>query len=276
MSTPVSGPVTSYLTDQLTEHVFHDVTDGIATITIDRPEKRNALTYPMLDAIRQAVVDDGADPDVKAIIFTGTPGVFCAGTDLTALHDVEEDTDPEDRSSHTDGSQWFWYDAPKPTIAAVDGACAGFGVEMATMCDFRIASTRARFSWIFVQRGLIPDGGAGTWLLPRIVGVQQAKRLMYSGEFIDAAEAERLGFALEVVEPESLLETARTFAHHVSSGSPFALSRLKELVNHSYAKPREQHLHDNIAALTECQLSDDHREGVASFLEKRPAVFTGR
>lgn len=268
--------MTDYLTEQLTEHVFHDVTDGIATITIDRPERRNALTYPMLDAIRQAVYDDGANPAVRAIVFTGTPGVFCAGTDLTALHDVEEGTDPEDRSSHTDGSQWFFYDAPKPTIAAIDGPAAGFGVEMATQCDFRIASTRARLSWIFVQRGLIPDAGAGTWLLPRIIGMQQAKRLMYTGEFIDAAEAERLGLVLEVVEPEALLERARDLARRVSSGSPFALRRLKELVNHSYAKPREQHLHDNIAALTECQLSEDHREGVAAFLEKRPAVFTGR
>ena len=268
--------MTAYLTEQLTEHVFHDVTDGIATITIDRPDRRNALTYPMLDAIRQAVYDDGADPRVRAIVFTGTPGVFCAGTDLTALHDVEEGADPGDRTSHTDGSQWFFYDVPKPTIAAIDGPAAGFGVEMATQCDFRIASSRARFSWIFVQRGLIPDAGAGTWLLPRIIGMQQAKRLMYSGEFIDAAEAERLGLVLEVVEPEALLETARALAHHVSSGSPFALTRLKELVNHSYAKPREQHLQENIAALTECQLSDDHREGVAAFLEKRPAVFTGR
>jgi 2-(1,2-epoxy-1,2-dihydrophenyl)acetyl-CoA isomerase len=268
--------VTSYLTEQLTEHVYHDITDGIATITLDRPERRNALTYPMLDAVRQAVYDDGANRDVRAIVFTGTPGVFCAGTDLTQLHDVAPGTDPEDRTSHTDGSQWFFYDVPKPTIAVVDGPAAGFGVEMATQCDFRIASTRARFSWIFVQRGLIPDAGAGTWLLPQIIGVQQAKRLMYSGEFIDAAEAERLGFVLELVEPDRLVERARAFAHTVSSGSPFALERIKRLVNHSSAKPREQHLHENVAAMTECQLSADHREGVAAFLEKRPAVFTGR
>jgi 2-(1,2-epoxy-1,2-dihydrophenyl)acetyl-CoA isomerase len=260
----------------MSEQVHYDVTDGIATITLDRPERRNALTYPMLDALRGHVLEAGADPAVQAVVFTGVPGSFCAGTDLTQLHDVVEGTDPEDRTSHTDGTQWFWYDCPKPTIAAVDGAAAGFGVEMATMCDFRIATTRARFSWIFVQRGLIPDAGAGTWLLPRIVGMQQAKRLMYTGEFVDAAEAERLGFVLDVVEPEELVEHTRAFAARVSSGSPFALQRLKELVNHSYAKPREQHLHDNIAKLTECQLSEDHREGVAAFLEKRPAVFTGR
>jgi len=268
--------MSDYLTEKLADFIYHDITDGIATITIDRPERRNALTYAMIDAIRGAVLADGADPDVRAIVFTGTPGVFCAGTDLTALHEVAEGTDPEDRTSHTDGTHWFLHDVPKPTIAAVDGPCAGFGVELATQCDFRIVSDRARFSWIFVQRGLIPDAGAGTWLLPQIVGLQQAKRLMYTGEFIDAAESERIGFALDVVRPDELMEHTRAFAAQVSSGSPFALSRLKGLVNAAHAKTRDQHLHDNIAALTECQLSEDHQEGVASFLEKRPAVFHGR
>lgn len=257
-------------------HVHHDVTDGIATITLDRPERRNALTYEMLDAVREAVLRDGADPDVRAIVFAGVPGSFCAGTDLTALHDVAADADPLERTSHTDGTQWFWADCPKPTIAAIDGPVAGFGVEMATMCDFRIATPRARFSWIFVQRGLVPDAGAGTWLLPQVVGLQQAKRLLYTGEFIDAAEAERIGFLLEVVPPLDLMDRARELAAQVSSGSPYALARVKALIDSSSTKPRAQHLADNVVALTECQQSEDHREGVAAFLEKRPAVFRGR
>ncbi len=260
----------------MSEFITYEVVDRVAVVTIDRPQKRNALSYAMLAAIREHVLAAGEDPEVGAIVLTGVPGQFCAGTDLTELHDVEPGTTVEDRSQHTDGQHWFLHDCPKPVIAAIDGPAAGLGVELATQCDFRIASTRARFSWIFVQRGLVPDTGAGTWLLPQLVGLQTAKRLVFSGDFVDAAEAHRIGFVLDVVEPEQLMDAARSLAASVSSGSPFAIERAKRLLNASAAKPRDEHLVDHVAAMTECQLSDDHREGVAAFLEKRPAVFTGR
>ena len=260
----------------MSEFVTCEVTGGLAVITINRPEKRNALSYAMLAAIRGHVLDAGDDANVAAIVLTGVPGQFCAGTDLTELHDVEPGTTGQDRTQHTDGQHWFLHDCPKPVIAAIDGPVAGLGVELATQCDFRIASTRARFSWIFVQRGLVPDTGAGTWLLPQLVGLQMAKRLVYSGDFIDAAEAQSIGFVLDVVEPDDLHDAARALASSVSSGSPFATERVKRLLNASSAKSRDEHLVDHVAAMTECQLSDDHREGVAAFLEKRPAVFTGR
>lgn len=260
----------------MSEFVTYEVTDRVAVVTIDRPQKRNALSYAMLAAIRDHVLAATVDPEVGAIVLTGVPGQFCAGTDLTELHDVEPGTTVEDRSQHTDGQHWFLHDCPKPVIAAIDGPAAGLGVELATQCDFRIASTRARFSWIFVQRGLVPDTGAGTWLLPQLVGPQMAKRLVFSGEFIDAAEAQRVGFALDVVDPDDLPGAARALAARISSGSPFATERVKRLINASSSKSRDEHLVDHVAAMTECQLSDDHREGVAAFLEKRPAVFKGR
>lgn len=260
----------------MSEFVTCEIADGLAVVTIDRPQKRNALSYAMLAAIREHVLAAADDPAVGAIVLTGVPEQFCAGTDLTELHDVEPGTTAQDRGQHTDGQHWFLHDCPKPVIAAIDGPAAGLGVELATQCDFRIASTRARFSWIFVQRGLVPDTGAGTWLLPQLVGPQMAKRLVYSGDFIDAEEARRIGFVLDVVEPDDLLAAARALAAAVSSGSPFATARVKRLINESSAKSRDEHLVDHVAAMTECQLSDDHREGVAAFLEKRPAVFTGR
>ncbi|KAA1380097.1 enoyl-CoA hydratase/isomerase family protein [Aeromicrobium fastidiosum] len=260
----------------MTDFVRYEVQDGLGVITIDRPEKRNALSYAMLAAIRDSTHAAEADPVVKAIVLTGTPGQFCAGTDLTELHDVAPGTKGEDRTQHTDGQHWFLHDAAKPVIAAVDGPAAGLGIELATQCDFRIASTRARFSWIFVQRGLVPDTGAGTWLLPQLVGLQTAKSLVFSGEFIDAAEAERIGFVLDVVEPDDLMDAARALAARVSSGSPFAIARAKRLLNAASALSRDEHLVAHVEAMTECQLSDDHREGVAAFFEKRPAVFTGR
>lgn len=260
----------------MSEHVVHEVVDGIAVITIDRPQKRNALSYAMLAAIRSHVMAAADDPDVRAVVLTGVAGQFCAGTDLTELHDVEPGTTVEDRGQHTDGQHWFLHDCPKPVIAAIDGPAAGLGVELATQCDVRIASTRARFSWIFVQRGLVPDTGAGTWLLPQIVGLQVAKRLVLSGDFVDAAEAERIGFVLEVVEPDDLRAAALALATRLSSGSPFAIARAKRLINEASSLSRDEHLVRHTAAMTECQLSDDHREGVAAFLEKRPARFTGR
>ncbi|GAA3523133.1 enoyl-CoA hydratase/isomerase family protein [Aeromicrobium panaciterrae] len=262
-------------TTSTAEFVRYSVDDGLAVITIDRPEKRNALSYAMLAAIRDSVKSAEDDPGVRAIVLTGSPGQFCAGTDLTELHDVEPGTDPADRTQHTDGQHWFLHDATKPVIAAIDGPAAGLGVELATQCDFRIASTRATFSWIFVKRGLVPDTGAGTWLLPQLVGLQMAKRLVFSGDFIPADEAQRIGFVLDVVEPDGLMPAARALAASVSSGSPFAIERVKRLLNESSAKARDEHLVAHVAAMTECQLSDDHREGVAAFLEKRPAVFTG-
>lgn len=257
------------------EHIRYGVDDGIATITIDRPEKRNALSYAMYDALRDHTAQADADPRVRAIILTGTPGQFSAGTDLTELRDVAPGTNAADRVGHTDGRHWFLWEAAKPVIAAIDGPAAGLGVELATQADFRIASTRARFSWIFVQRGLIPDTGAGTWLLPSQIGPQAAKRLVLSGEFIDAQEAERIGFVLRVVSPEDLVDAARELAAQVSTGSPLAIEHAKRLINMATSRGRDDHLEAHIVALTECQLSDDHREGVAAFLERRPARFTG-
>ncbi len=256
--------------------IEYAVDDGIATITINRPEKRNALTYPMLDAIREHTLAADADPDVRAIIFTGVPGQYCAGTDLGQLHDVEPGTTAADRPTHTDGHHWFFWASSTPVIAAIDGPAAGLGVELTTQADFRIASTRAKFSWIFVQRGLIPDAGMGTWLLPDLIGAQEAKRLVFSGDFIDAAEAQRIGFVMDVVEPEALMDRARTLAKQISTGSPFAISRAKDLMNHASRRTRDEHLQHHVVAMTECQLSDDHREGVASFFERRTPRFTGR
>ncbi|MFT4288736.1 enoyl-CoA hydratase/isomerase family protein [Nocardioides sp.] len=258
------------------ERIKYDVSDGIATITIDRPEKRNALTYSMYGAIREHTLEADADPQIGAIILTGVPGQYCAGTDLSELREVGLEEKPEDRLSHRDGSHWFFWNATTPVIAAIDGPAAGLGVELSTQADFRIASENARFSWIFVQRGLIPDAGMGTWLLPQIVGLQQAKRLVLSGDFIDAEEARRIGFLLDVVPAEGLLDAARALAKSVSSGSPFAIARAKSLLNWSSSRTRDEHLVEHVTALTECQQSEDHREGVAAFLAKRPAVFTGR
>jgi enoyl-CoA hydratase len=150
------------------------------------------------------------------------------------------------------------------------------GAEFTSQCDIRLASTNAKFAWNFVHRGLVPDTGAGTWLLPRIIGVQNALRLTYTGDMIDAAEALRLGYVLDVVESNDLLPRAYELAERIATGSPHSLKLIKELTYMGLTAPVAEHMERHTSAMSASFKSDDHREGVASFLVRRPANFTGR
>ncbi len=261
-------------------HIRYDVDDGVATITIDRPEKRNAMTYAVLADFTAAVWRAADDDAARAVIITGAGGAFCAGTDLSELDDTPEDQRGT-RSRREEGDErsrtpWPIVQCPKPVIAAIDGAAVGMGVEFATQADVRIASDRARLGWIFVQRGLVPDTGAGSYLLPRIVGATEALRLLLSGEVIDAAEAHRIGFVSQVVPPDDLLGAARAEAERYLGASPFAVARTKRLTYQAMAADVAAHVAETGRLLQECFHSEDHADGVASFLERRPARFTGR
>ena len=264
-------------------HIRYEVSDRVATVTIDRPEKRNAMTFAVLAEFEEAIRRAGADDDVGAVVLTGAGGAFCAGTDLADLAETPEDQRSRrgrDAAGRGEGSggwvPWPIVACPKPVIAAVDGPAVGMGAEFATQCDVRLASTRARFGWIFVLRGLVADTGAGTFLLPRLIGPTAAMRLLFSGELIDAAEALRLGLVTAVVEPDDLPAAADAEARRYLDASPFALRRTKELVYGGMFRPVEEHLRETARLLEECFRSDDHREGVAAFLERRAAAFTGR
>jgi enoyl-CoA hydratase/carnithine racemase len=257
-------------------NIRYEVDDErIGVITIDRPEKRNAMTYRVLRDFIATIADAGEDERSRVLIVTGTGGAFCAGTDLSDLSDT-----PTDQRGNAAGSRpraaWPLTACPKPVIAAIDGPAVGMGAEFATQADVRIVSDRARIAWNFVHRGLVPDTGAGSWLLPRLIGVSQAVRLLYSGEFLSPDEAVGLGFAASVVAPDHLLEAARTEARRFLVGSPLAIRLTKELVYKGLERSMEEHLKVNREVMAQCFASDDHREGVASFLERRPANFTGR
>ncbi|HKE76570.1 MAG TPA: enoyl-CoA hydratase/isomerase family protein [Acidimicrobiales bacterium] len=258
-------------------HIRYEVSDRVATVTIDRPEKRNAMTWATLHEFDEAIRRAGSDDGVGAVVVTGAGGAFCAGTDLTDLAGTPEDERSRRGREGAEGrAPWPIVACPKPVVAAVDGAAVGMGAEFATQCDVRVASTRARFGWIFVLRGLVSDTGAGTYLLPRLVGPTAAMRLLFSGEIIDAAEAQRLGFVTAVVEPDDLPAAAETEARRYLDASPFALRRTKELVYGGMFRPVDEHLRETARLLEQCFHSEDHREGVAAFLERRPAAFTGR
>jgi len=258
------------------EHIRYDVdADGIATITIDRPEKKNAMTYAMLFDFIETVARAGDDPDARVVIVTGVPGAFCAGTDLADLATVPG-SDRGLRGRADEHERWWpLVRCPKPTIAAVDGAAVGMGAEFTSQCDLRVASPGARFAWNFVHRGLVPDTGAGTWLLPRLLGQQRALELLYSGRFVSADEALELGYVIEVVPSESLVARAREIASSFLGSSPFSVSRIKGLVMEGLGSDVDAHMRRHTTAMAECFASDDHREGVSAFLERRPARFTG-
>jgi enoyl-CoA hydratase len=171
---------------------------------------------------------------------------------------------------------WTFTRLPFPTIAAVNGAAVGMGAEWTAQCDIRIASENARFGWVFPKRGITPDTGAGPFLLPYIVGLSNALDLMYSGDIIDADEALRIGLVSKVVPPDQLLPVARQTAIRLSSGAPLSLKGIKALTYGSLEWPYARHFEENSRHFHITTTSEDSREGVQSFFEKRPPVWKGR
>jgi enoyl-CoA hydratase len=150
------------------------------------------------------------------------------------------------------------------------------GAEFTSQCDIRIATPNARFAWNFVHRGLVPDTGAGTWLLPRLIGLQNALRLLYTGEFVSADQAFALGYVSEVVAADDLLDRAYALATAIATGSPHSHRLIKSLVYDGLTSSVDEHMQRHTSAMSACFKSDDHREGVAAFLERRSATFTGQ
>jgi enoyl-CoA hydratase/carnithine racemase len=256
-------------------NIRYEVAGAVATITIDRPEKRNAMTYAVLGEFLDTVQRAGDDPEARVVVVTGVPGAFCAGTDLSDLSTVPGERRGLRGEAHERDRWWPLVQCPKPTIAAVDGPAVGMGAEFTSQCDLRLATPNARFAWNFAHRGLVPDTGAGSWLLPRLVGHQQAMRLLYTGEFLGAEEALAVGYVLAVVPPEELAAAAQDLARRVLAGSPLSHRLTKQLVYEGYGRDVGEHMAAHTEALAACFRSNDHREGVASFLERRPPEFTG-
>lgn len=257
-------------------NVIEYTVDGhLATVRINRPEKKNAMTFAMLRDFLACFAEADADDQVRAVLLTGVSGAFCAGTDLSDLSDRPVEERGAQRTQQT-GTVGSIVGCRKPVVAAVDGPAVGMGAEFVSMADVRFASTNARFGWVFVHRGLVADTGAGTWLLPRLVGPQVAARLLFGGQIISAEEALRIGFVAEVLDPSEVEERARREALDFTVGSPFAVQRTKKLLVDGLGRDFTSHYADHTRLLQECFSSEDHREGVSAFLERREPRFTGR
>ncbi len=265
----------------MSDTVLYDEQDQIATITLNRPERHNALNWEAYNAATEAFRRAEASRDVRCIIFTGAGRSFCSGDDVVEImasgdglegsFKKQEDDKP---ASTTPPLAVAMQEARCPIINAVNGAAVGFGMELTLLCDIRIASEGAKFSEMFVRRGIIATSISYD-LLPNIVGPAMAAEMLLTGEIIDATRALDVGLVSKVVSPENLLQEARALAEKISANAPLAVERAKEgLRLKRDHKPGEmdQHLAESLRYLS---TTKDHKESVAAFLEKREAVYTG-
>jgi 2-(1,2-epoxy-1,2-dihydrophenyl)acetyl-CoA isomerase len=244
------------------------IDEGVATITLDRPEASNALSTAMKDAL-------AADPAVRAVILTGAGGVFCAGGDLRGMQQVRAAMTVDGWRARMQSVQPLirtLLEMDKPLIAAVDGAAYGAGFSLALMADFVLASPRARFCLSFMRVGLVPDFAA-MYTLPRVVGVQRAKELMLTAREVQSDEALKLGIVLEVVPADTLLARAGQLARSFTGASPLAVSLIKGEVGMALASDLRTLLAHEADQQALCFETEAHRAAVQRFLDKQPAAF---
>jgi enoyl-CoA hydratase/carnithine racemase len=267
------------MTQAQTESVLYAVEDNIATITLNRPERRNALNVEAYDrleaALRQAVVD----PEARCVIVTGADPAFCSGDDVREImagpKAFSASPPPPTVRHRPTPAAMAALECDKPMIAAVNGAAMGWGMELALYADIRICSEKATFAELFIKRGLVCDVG-GFYRLPSIVGPARAAELLFTGDVIDAQTALRYGLVSDVTPHDVLMTSARALAGRIAANPPLALRYMKEgLRRGAYGDPRDLGGWA-IETIRRLMQTEDHREGVASFLEKRAPVFSGR
>jgi len=257
----------------------YDLRDRVATVVPDRPEVKNALNRELYARLEEAFREAHRDPEVRCVVVTGEGTAFCSGDDvreiMLAPGAETPATRPRDPNPRPTPAAMAILECDKPVIAAVNGAAVGWGMELALFCDIRIASDRARFGELFIKRGLISDIG-GLWRLPQIVGPSRAAELLFTGDLIDAAEAERVGLVSRVVPHDELMAAAGELAARIAANPPIAMRFMKQGLRLATAgDPRQlgAYVMNSLAYLF---TTEDHREGALSFVEKRAPVFKGR
>ena len=256
--------------------------DHVAVVTLDRPDAKNALSVEMRDDLLAAVRDCRADPEVRAILLTGTGDSFCAGMDLRASTVAQAGGEGFETRSTSEalraGVQAIvreLWELDKPTVAAVNGTAVGPGAHLALACDFVLVHDRTRFVWSFARWGLVVDAG-GAYLLPRLVGLPTAKAMVLLGEGATGQEAVDLGLAYHCTTPDELADTAHALAARLAAGPTRALGLSKQLLNRSFESSVAESLDLEGAYQSLAATSADLAEGMAAFKDKRDPKFTGR
>jgi enoyl-CoA hydratase/carnithine racemase len=259
------------------EHILVSETEGIATITLNRPDKLNAFIGHMRRDLAEALEHAGSDRGVKVVIITGAGRAFCSGGDIAFMAELMERRDSDEFSRILGAGRRVITairSMTKPVVAAINGPAAGAGFNLALACDLRIASSNATFTQSFVKVGLHPDWG-GTYFLPRLVTSNKACEMFFLGDSIDAAEALRLNLVNKVVAPEELEAATLQLAERLRAAPSIAVAAAKQAVYMSGASDLEEMLRYETEAQLRCFESDDGHEGVRAFFEKRDPHFTG-
>ena len=260
--------------------LLYHVESGIATITLNRPDRLNAITMAMLTSLSGALREADQDTDVRVIVLTGAGRGFCAGLDIK---DVVSGTGIGADGAGLATARFDLAGSPpvvlhttdKPVICALNGAAAGYGMDIALGCDVRIASREAKLAAVFTKRGILPESG-GSWLLPRLIGWAKAAEVAFRGLTLSAQESLELGLVNRVVEPDELMPVTMEMATEIAANAPLAVQATKRMMRLGLEETFEANVHHVFLQLLPLFQTEDFREGMRSFLEKRPARFQGR
>jgi 2-(1,2-epoxy-1,2-dihydrophenyl)acetyl-CoA isomerase len=264
-----------------TQTLLFKVENGVGWITLNRPEARNAMNADMRQAYFDALQRCADEAEIRAVVLTGSGKGFCTGADLSGSRAATGAAEPPHPGATRDAMRpsqrvirALW-DLEKPIVAAVNGVAAGLGAHLAYACDLVLAADDARFIEVFVRRGIAVDA-AGAFLLPRHVGLHKAKELVFFGDDLSPEDAERLGLVNRVVPAAALERTAREWAERLAKGPTFAIGLSKRLLNRSLQSDLDTCFAEEAFSQALTANSEDMREGIRSFMEKRPPAFTGR
>jgi 2-(1,2-epoxy-1,2-dihydrophenyl)acetyl-CoA isomerase len=258
--------------------IIYEKDQRTATIILNRPRSLNALNKEMIDELLHAVRQAGDDPEVKVLLLTGAGRAFCFGADVSEFRQAHEQAGQDSAWNMLLKSQdiiRLLTGMPKPTIAVLNGFATGLGLDLALACDLRIAAERAKLGEAFVSMGLVPDGG-GTFFLPRLVGLAKAAEMIFTGKAIEASEAERIGLINRVVPSHELIKSARELADKLARGPSLAIALAKEAIWRNLSQNFDSALNFEAQSQKVCLESEDHREAVKAFLEKRDPHFRGK
>jgi enoyl-CoA hydratase/carnithine racemase len=258
--------------------VLYDVTDHVATITFNRPDQQNTISGAMLTSLTEYLLAANADTNVRAIIVTGSGKFFCAGLDLRG----SDITDNLSKSKSSPASidlrntpPTVLHNLDTPTIAAINGSAAGYGMDLALGCDIRVMADNAKLAAAFTARGVLPESG-GTWILPRLIGWSKAAEIIFTGKTLLAAECEEMGLVSHVVNNNEVHDRAIEIAGNVAKNAPLAVQASKRMMRMGMNETFNDHVHHVYLQLLPLFQSEDFKEGMASFMEKRPPDFKGQ
>lgn len=280
MTAPSVSPAPSAQTDTAltddahTDQVLYAVEDYIATITLNRPDRQNTITRPMLAALSQRLVQANADPQVRVIIVTGAGRFFCAGLDLRGGSGIGEGP-MKPTLDLREAPPTVLHNLDKPTICAHNGSSAGYGMDLALGCDIRIMSADSKMAAAFTARGVVPESG-GTWILPRLIGWSKACELIFTGRTLSAEQCVTMGLASQAVPADQCLTVARALATEIAGNAPLAVQASKRMMRMSADEHFDDHVHHVYLQLLPLFQSQDFKEGMQAFMERRAAKFEGR